>query len=503
MGNQYLDFMQTPQMLEALRGGSVSMDDAIHRSEEYAKMFSRNEDMMNNIFGMGPGNSLLQKTFSGYAETPLLSNQYFNASVASYVSSFAGYMSIERDFEQPNGLFYWFDVLGITDLRTVVPNLGPDSYQDINTTGSFSTTFTVSGDASVNSYSTVTGRKIVPGTVRVKIEVSDGTVITNRYELIDNGQGMFMAVPGVIAVTSSVDSNINYINGTISFSIDPAIATALAAHPTQSKIEAIGKEDVTGTPSNTNGANNSHANDKRFIAKMQQIGLSTVPDMLVAEYNIAALGALKKATGSDMATFLFTKLRELYTKCINYKLINTLQEGYTGNDMMADLDLSQLAMQGQFHDYRSRVDLFDSYLINVEANLAVKATKSVFVTAYVAGNQASNQFAKGGMIGKWEPNTKMTYISDLLGWYNGIPVLRSVDIQEDTTNSRATFYAIIKTQDGQMAPLARGIYMPLTDTPTVGNYNNPTQMAAGIYYQEGVKYLAPELVQKVTFKYGI
>jgi hypothetical protein len=54
-----------------------------------------------------------------------------------------------------------------------------------------------------------------------------------------------------------------------------------------------------------------------------------------------------------------------------------------------------------------------------------------------------------------------------------------------------------------MAPLARGIYMPLTDTPTVGNYANPTQMAAGIYYQEGTRIMAPELAQKVTFKLGI
>ncbi len=108
----------------------------------------------------------------------------------------------------------------------------------------------------------------------------------------------------------------------------------------------------------------------------------------------------------------------------------------------------------------------------------------------------------------------MTYISDLLGWYNGIPVLRSTDIKEDvvTTTDQTTgetkketfgtFYAIHKTHDGQMAPLARGIYMPLTDTPTIGNYNNPTQMASGIYYQEGVRYMAPELVQKVTFKMG-
>ena len=96
----------------------------------------------------------------------------------------------------------------------------------------------------------------------------------------------------------------------------------------------------------------------------------------------------------------------------------------------------------------------------------------------------------------------MTYISDLLGWYDGIPVLRSTDIAE-AGNDTAVFYAIHKTPDGQMAPLARGIYMPLTDTPTIGNYNNPTQMASGIYYQEGTKYLATELVQKVEFTVGL
>jgi hypothetical protein len=237
------------------------------------------------------------------------------------------------------------------------------------------------------------------------------------------------------------------------------------------------------------------------MAKQMQLGLQTVPDMLVAEYNIAALGAMKKATGADMATFLFTKLRELYTKCINAKLINTLQDGYQGI-VLNDLDLSNdpTSLAGRFYDYRSRVDLFDSYLINIESALATKAVKGVKVTAYVAGNQACNIFQKGSMIGKFEKNTKMTYINDLLGWYDGIPVLRSTDVKEEA--GEGTIFALHKTEDGQMAPLARGIYMPLTDTPTVGNYNNPTQMASGIYYQEGVKYMAQELVQKVTFKYG-
>jgi hypothetical protein len=445
-------------------------------------MFSRNADMkeaVNSSFG------LTQKTFSGYAETPLLSNQYFNASVASYVSSFAGFMSIERDFDQPNGLFYWFDVLGVTDMRNIIPNLGPDHYQDIQTMGGFTMNVDVAASA---SFSALVGRKLIPGTIRVKIVTE-----TQRLELVDNGQGTFLSAPGVLAAGGEHDNEISYISGRLQFKL----VNALTGDATKESITIVGKEDVTGTPCNTEGAANAHANDKRFIAKMQQLGLSTVPDMLVAEYNIAALGAMKKATGSDMASFLFGKLREIYTKTINFKLVSTLEEGYIG-DVMTDLDLSKAAMKQEFYDYRSRVDLFDAYLIDVESALAAKAVKGVTTTAYVAGLRASTQFSKANMIGKWKRNTDMTYINDLLGWYDGIPVLRSTDIHED--EGRATFYAIHKTADGQMAPLARGIYMPLTDTPTIGNYNNPTQMAAGIYYQEGTKYLAPELVQKVDFK---
>lgn len=497
MNQYYSNFMNGDLYMDKLIKSSVSVADARNRANEYAKLFSRNEEMANFMGGSQP--SLLDKTFSnpgyygqrnfsGYAETPLLSTQYFNASVASYVSSFAGFMSVERDFDQPNGLFYWFDVLGVSNMRSVIPNLGPDNYQDIQTMGGFTTEVSPSTNNAVKDYQVITGRKIIPGTVRVK--VTDGNA---SYELVDNGQGSLMAIANKIT-----SSEINYLTGTVKFTV--------VANPTGT-ITIIGKEDTTGTPCNTNGASNSHANDKRFIAKMQQFGLKTVPDMLVAEYNIAALGALKKATQTDMATFLFTKLREMYTKCINYKLITTLEEGYTGDTMGTTANgfsLNSAAIAGQFYDYRSRVDLFDAFLIDVEAALAQKAVKGVNITAFVAGAKASNHFQKGGMIGKFEKNTKISYINDLIGWYDGIPVLRSTDINENEADgSDAVFYAIHKTEDGQMAPLARGIYMPLTDTPTVGNYQNPTQMAAGIYYQEGTKIMAPELVQRVAFKSGI
>jgi hypothetical protein len=83
----------------------------------------------------------------------------------------------------------------------------------------------------------------------------------------------------------------------------------------------------------------------------------------------------------------------------------------------------------------------------LESCLAQKAVKGVTVTAYIAGANASNMFQKCTAIGKFQKNDKSTYINDLLGWYDGVPVLRTTDIAVDEV------YAIHKTADGQMAPL--------------------------------------------------
>ena len=63
MNTQYLQMMQTPSMMEALINSSVSAEDANLRSREYAKMFSRNDEMK-DLFGLGNAGNLLQKTFS-------------------------------------------------------------------------------------------------------------------------------------------------------------------------------------------------------------------------------------------------------------------------------------------------------------------------------------------------------------------------------------------------------------------------------------------------------
>jgi hypothetical protein len=302
-------------------------------------------------------------------------------------------MSIERDMDQPNGLISWMDVLGVSDYRTVVPNLGPDNFGGVSVQGRFESDINVTAD---QSYTYLIGRKIIPGTLRIKITKKDGT----KMELIDAGQGQFMAVAGVIT-----ESKIDYKNGNVSFTLAKALT------PNDDKCVIVGAEDVVGTPSLLNGAA-AAKHENRFLAKLQQVGISTVPDMLSAEFNIASIAAMKKAIGTDMATFLFTKLREIYTKVINTKLVTTLAAGYTGNTIEIDL----AANSKKYMDYRSNLDYFVSALIEVESALAQKAVKGVTVTAYVAGANASNMFQKCTAIGKFQKNDKSTYINDLLGW---------------------------------------------------------------------------------------
>jgi hypothetical protein len=103
-----------------------------------------------------------------------------------------------------------------------------------------------------------------------------------------------------------------------------------------------------------------------------------------------------------------------------------------------------------------------------------------------------NWFRKLVTTGNFVDNNNTSYINDLLGYYKGVPVLRHLDIDSKTG------YAIHKTADGQLAPVMRGIYLPLTNSPLIGNYNNPTQFAQGIYYQEVNQSIIPELDMKFT-----
>lgn len=447
----------------ALIQGSRSKKDAQLRKDVYAKVFSRFEQMKEQY-----------KMFSGYAEIPLLSNQYFNATMASYVRSFAGFLSIERDMDQPTALLWFMDLLGVTNNRIVLPNVGPEDLNGINARFQTSQAFS----ASQKEYSISTNKKLIPGSVEINFvhAAEPNKVITIR----DDRNGNLLAPAGILEGNAGNAIGVNYQTGLITFTVGDGFVIA-----TGDSYSVIGYEDVAGSPEfgTLTGPGNN-----RFKMDMKNIIVTSEPDMLVAENNLMAIAAMQKAIGANPQDVAGAKLTELYTKLVNQKLVNAVKNSFVGNSY----EIDAAAFIAKFLDFNSRLDAFQAELVNIDTELAKKSVKGVQATAYVVGENMGNWFRKLTATGNFVDNNNSSYINDLLGYYKGIPVLRHTDVESNAG------YAVHKTPDGQLAPVMRGIFLPLTNTPLIGNYNNPTQFAQGIYYQEANQSIVPELTMKFT-----
>jgi hypothetical protein len=440
--------------LKALRGSSRSDQDADSRKSEYGKLFSKYEGLKEAY-----------KAFSGVSEMPLLSNQYFNATVASFVRSFAGYLSIERDMNEPTALLWFDDVLGVYQERMVLPNIGTENLANIDNELLF-TNVAISQAA----ISIATGKKLVPGALKGILTDKNGATA----EITDDGHGNILAPAGVLTA-----GTINYTTGAIDFSV-VANGDFIGG-----KYTIKGIADVPGTPTYGNIANNQY---NRFKLDMKNILVASDADMLIGESNLVAMAQANKSLGQNPMQVLGAKLVELYTKLINAKLVNCTMNTDTSTAKV----INATAWNSQFYDYTSRLNAFSAELVEVDTLLATKSVKGVEATAYICSTEAGNWFRKMRATGEFTEEKGSTYVNDLIGFYHGIPVLRHVNVPSNT------FYAIHKTLGGELAPVMFGQYLPLTWTPNIGSYSNPTQIASGVYYQNGVRGISSELIQKVT-----
>lgn len=426
--------------LDILRKGSVSDDDAKLRKATYGKVFSRYCEIKDAL-----------RLFSGLTDTPVLANQYFNATMASYVRSFAGFITIERDMDQETALLNFMDLLGVTDNRRVLPNVGPENLKGINAR------FTTSAPLIVgqNSYTVATGKKLLPGSVEIKlVHAADPT---NVVIIKDDRKGNLLAAPGILNA-GIVDYT---AAGKIEFTLGAGFVPA-----TNDTFSIIAFEDVAGNPEFNQVANGNN----RFKLEQKYVQLTAEPDLLIGESNLMSIATMNKSLGINPQDVLGAKLTELYTKLVNQKLVASLQNSYEGN--VHDIDIT--TWTSTWYDYNSQLNAFVAELVGIDTDLAQKSVKGVNATAYVVGTEVGNWFMKTKGIGAFTPVVDSTYINDLLGYINGVPVLRHTDINPKEG------YAIHKTRDGQLAPLMRGIYLPLTNTPAVGSYQNPTQFAQGV-----------------------
>lgn len=438
--------------VNALNGSSVSSNDAAFRKQEYEKIFSRYERMKEAY-----------KMFSGVSEIPILSNQYFNATVASFVRSFAGYLSIERDMDQPTALLWFDDVLGVYDERMVLPNLGKENLEGITNDVAFEDQ--TIDDAAIT---VSTGQLLIPGSVSAVLVSADKA---SRAVIKDDAHGNLLAPAGVLT-TGTVD----YRAGSIDFELSGAtfMGGTYSIHAAS---------DTPGNPVYGQIANNQK---NRFKIGMKQILVHSMADTLFGDSNLVSMAQAQKSLNQNPMETLGNKLVEAYTKVINKMIVGETMRAFKGNSYQIDTT----EWKTRFHDFNSRLNAFSAEMVNIDTLLADKSVKGVEATAYVVGTNVGNWFRQMRSTGEFTEEKGSTYVNDLLGFYHDIPVLRHTDVAPNKG------YAIVKTAGGELAPVIVGQYLPLTWTPNIGNYSNPTQVVTGCFYQMGVRAISSELVQE-------
>lgn len=183
-------------------------------------------------------------------------------------------------------------------------------------------------------------------------------------------------------------------------------------------------------------------------------------------------------------------LTEMYTKLVNKNLVNCIKSMWKDTDTTYLIDTQKI--KNEPFDLGCKMDNFQNELYNVNIKLEKRSIKDIQATAYVVGNSVALWFKKLAVIESFVDNIETNYLEDLIGYYRGIPVLRHLDIEDNDG------FAIHKTADGNLAPIIRGIFSPLTPIPFIENYNNTTQFGNGIYYQEVTISIVPKLIQKFT-----
>jgi len=444
---------QQADWLSALAGSSVSSADANSRKAEYEKIFSRYEKMKEAY-----------KMFSGVTEIPILSNQYFNATVASFVRSFAGYLSIERDMDEPTALLWFDDVLGVYDERLVLPNLGKENLDGITNEIAFEDQALTDPAITVS-----TGQLLIPGSVTAFIVSEDKA---KRAVVKDDAHGNLLAPAGIL-----VSGTVDYKSGAIEFEV--AGTDFIGGTYT---VRAA--SDTPGNPVYGQVANNQK---NRFKLGMKHIIVPSMADTLFGDSNLVSMAQAQKSLNQNPMETLGNKLVEAYTKKINSLLVNETIRAARGNAHVIDTT----AWTAKFHDFNSRLNAFSAEMVNVDTDLAEKSVKGVEATAYICGAKAGNWFRQLRGTGEFTEEKGSTYVNDLLGFYHDIPVLRHTDVAPNK------FYAIHKTPGGEMAPVIFGTYLPLTWTPNIGSYDNPTQVVSGCFYQNGIRAISSALIQEV------
>lgn len=378
------------------------------------------------------------------------------ASIKAYINSIAGYVAIERPMTQPTELLTYKDIITKAGAK-VMPFLGKQearkmSQQDMKM---------AVGDVEKADFDINLNSALIPTKLVIDAIKPDNSTI----KITDDGNGNLIAPAGILTV-----GTVNYTTGAIKLTF----ATAL---PALSNLVIGFAEDALDP--------NDAAKGRRLKPRYGNFLITATPNVYDFEVDVVQAAIAARTLGDDVLADMKTTVYDEHQISINDSLVKTLVDGYTGNSLK--IDLSKFSVEaGKFS---SLLKVFGAGLVSCDSAMAKRTYKAVAATAYVVGMSIADIFQNMDATAGWVPNAT-GYVNDVIGFYKGRAVIQNADLPANDG------YAIHKTADGNMAPLGLGIFLPATDLPLTGNFDNITEVAGGIYSMDGTNLITSDLVQK-------
>jgi hypothetical protein len=434
---------------------SFSEEDMAQRLSAYDKAVNNFEDLFAEAgdevnhgqfhFAEGMGNANLRGT------------DFFDASITALVTSIVPYFTIERGMDHISASLPYMDFYDIVkedERRVVRPNLGLHTSMD---EGVKTIPTTVDGS---KEFSFAFGTPVLPGQVKV---------VYGPYTIIDDTRGNLITVPGLLK-----KGTVNYQTGAVDLEFTNATETSVAGTVTCTAATDYTAKDKSDA---------IYGKVKYYNARAQQMEVIVKRD-IIQEASINKMGIL-----NPNKLFANAMLDQYHIRR-NTKLAKTILNGYVGNSYEIDLSKFSLATS----EYPAYINCFINMLEAIDQSIANRLGSVMNATAYLVGKDVKYAFTTLSASKDWVPNTKATYVVGLVGWWKSRPVVYSDQLAADEA------FAACKTADGNLAPVISGQFLPLSNLPTIGDYDNISKFSTGIYSMESLDMLTSELLQRFTIK---
>ncbi|RMF98949.1 MAG: hypothetical protein D6735_15845 [Acidobacteria bacterium] len=531
-----------------MRSSLENREYASYRLSEYVKAYSNQDayekSSLERMFSALPGTATT-RGFPNYGVVLQL------ASLLANVSSFSGFLTIEKTIEQPNFVLHFLDLIG-TNVRDngqtspVFPTVGPTKYDNSayglqsDQLSSATTSITIDSNTFRNAAGIALGTPIppvMPYTIKIVVKVYDASnnVVGNEV-FTDNGDGMLVNLSlsnGTITLTSSAAPpapHISYGNPALSpnspgWAFSAATLTISTTIPGANRMEvdlsfAFNYTEPIYYP--------GQEQDERFTLNLTRVvTVNTKPAKLTIELNKQELAAISKSMSQDLQPVIVQRVGEIYNKMVNRYIVRKYMQRFIDSNNFSGvvtIDIGSpfggpanpgtpLPPYSSYDQYIPILERTRGGFEKVRQELHRKSYIANKPTALLVSPKLAYFLAKSIMVEQslWVEE-KVTYINDLFGYYIGIPVLVHTELETLDTAfetwarannlipnpgpyaTAAVGFAVAVLPDNNLAPMVRATFLPPTNTPTVANFNNPLQEAFSMFYQEDVDVVAPELV---------